>query len=83
MQSTQQLRLIIDASALEGWENIAALERHASFVKSHHHKVERIAVIVQHEWQRWLIGALRVFLHPEVRAFDKSDETAALAWMTS
>lgn len=29
--------------------------------------MERIAVIVGHEWQDWLIGAVRVFVHPEVR----------------
>jgi hypothetical protein len=40
--------------------------------------VERIAVIVGHEWQDWLIGAVRVFVHPEVRTFDKGQESEAL-----
>lgn len=50
-----KLRLLIDASQFEGWENIAAFENHAGFVKSHQSKVERIAAIVTHDWQHWLI----------------------------
>ena len=83
MKQQGQIRLLIDASRLEGWENIAALEKHAAFVKTHQQKVERIAVIARHDWQHWLVGAVRVFLHPEVRVFDKSDESEALRWLKS
>lgn len=77
-----KIRLLIDASGCNGWENIAALENHASFVKNHQQKVERIAVIVGHEWQDWLIGAVKMFLHPEVRAYDKLHESEALRWVS-
>jgi hypothetical protein len=81
MQQQGEIRLLIDASHLEGWENVAALENHAAFVKSHQQKVARIAVIARHEWQHWLVGAVRVFLHPDVKVFDKSDESGALRWL--
>lgn len=76
-----QLRLLIDASHLAGWKDLPALEEHAAFVKSHHEKVERIAVIAAHQWQRWLISAIKVFLHPEVRAFENGQEAEALRWL--
>jgi hypothetical protein len=76
-----QIRLLIDASKFTGWENIAAFENHAGFVKSHQQKVERIAVIVAHEWQHWLVGAVRMFVHPKVRAYEKSREGEALQWI--
>ena len=76
-----QIRLLIDASGFNGWESIAAFENHAGFVKNHQHKVERIAVIAAHDWQHWLIGTFRIFVHPTVRAFDKSQETEALQWL--
>jgi hypothetical protein len=81
MKEKGQIRLLIDASRLEGWENIAALEKHAAFVKAHQQKVERIAIIARRDWQHWLVGAVKVFLHPEVRAFDKDDEGEALRWL--
>jgi len=77
-----KIRLLIDASGFKGWEDIAAFESHAGFVRDHQQKVERIAAIVTHEWQHWLIGALRIFLHPQVRAFDKSRASEALQWIS-
>ena len=76
-----QIRLLIDASEFTGWENVTAFENHAGFVKSHQQKVERIAVIVAHEWQHWLVGAVRVFVHPQVRAYEKNCEGEALQWI--
>ena len=75
------IKLLIDASGFNGWENIAAFEKHAGFIKNHHRKIERIAVIAPQ--QHWLIGAIRVFVHPEVKAFDKSHENEAVQWITA
>jgi hypothetical protein len=76
-----KIRLLIDASRFNGWENIAAFENHAVFIKTHQQRVERIAVIAGHDWQHWLIGAVRIFLHPEVRAYDRSHQSEALQWI--
>jgi hypothetical protein len=76
-----KIRLLIDASQFSGWENIAAFENHAGFVKNHHNRVERIAVVVAHDWQHWLIGTVRIFVHPEVRAYDEGHEREALQWI--
>jgi len=77
-----QIRLLIDATAFNGWENISAFEKHAGFVKSHQRKIERIAVIAGHDWQHWVIGAVRMFVHPQVKAYDKSHENEALRWIS-
>jgi hypothetical protein len=76
-----KIRLLINATGFNGWENIAAFENHAGFVKSHQQRVDRIAVIVAHDWQHWLVGAVRIFLHPEVRAYDKGHENEAINWI--
>jgi len=76
-----KIRLLIDGSGFDGWENIAALQAHAGFIRSHQQKIERIAVIARHNWQHWVIGAVRMFLHPEVRAYDRNHENEALQWI--
>ena len=81
MKQHGRIKLLIDATAFTGWENIAAFERHLGFVKMHHEKVERIAVIVAHDWQHWVVGTVRMFVHPQVQAFDKRDEGSALQWI--
>jgi hypothetical protein len=76
-----KIRLLIDGSGFEGWENIAALQAHAGFIRSHQQKIERIAVIARHNWQHWVIGAARMFLHPEVPVYDRNHENEALQWI--
>lgn len=76
-----QLRLLIDASNFDGWANLDAFEKHANFIKEHQQKVGRIAVIAGHDWQYWVVGALKVLLHPEVRAYDTAHEADALKWI--
>jgi stage II sporulation SpoAA-like protein len=78
-----KIRLLIDASQFAGWENIAAFENHAAFVKSHQHKVDRIAVIVAHDWQHWLVGMVRTFVHPDVKAYGQGQESEALQWIAA
>jgi SpoIIAA-like len=78
-----KIRLLIDGTRLEGWKDIAAFETHAKFVKDHQAKVERIAVIAPHEWQQWLVGAVRVFVHPEVKAFGAGGEGEASRWLVA
>jgi hypothetical protein len=78
-----RVKLLIDASSFSGWENIAAFEEHAEFVKKHQKKVARIAVLAAHDWQHWLIGAVRIFVHPEVKAFGASQQAEALTWLGS
>ncbi len=76
-----KIRLLIDASGFNGWDNIKAFETHAGFVRDHQQKIERIAVITAHDWQHWLIGTIRIFVHPEARAYDRRQEPEALQWI--
>jgi hypothetical protein len=76
-----QIRLLIDVSRFNGWEGLAAFEAHVSFIKNHQRSVERIAAVVGHDWQHWVVDMARMFLHPEARAFDKSREGDARRWV--
>jgi hypothetical protein len=78
-----KIRLVLDLSAFKGWENMEAFEHHTSFIKTHYQKVDRIAVVVGHEWQRWLAGAIKAFLHLHIRVFDKNHEDEALRWIAT
>ena len=42
------LRLLIDATSSKGWKNVAALQHHVMFVKSHQEKVDRITALPAH-----------------------------------
>jgi energy-converting hydrogenase Eha subunit G len=76
-----KIRLLIDATGFNGWENLAAFEKHAGFIKIHQQKVERIAVLAGHEWQHWVIGAFKLFVHPEIKVYGKDHASDALGWI--
>jgi len=81
-----KINLLIDASAFDGWEDTAAFRAHATFVKDQvrpRQNVERLAVIIGHEWQRALVAVLSTFLHPHVRAFEKAELAQATDWVKS
>jgi len=78
-----KIRLVVDLSGFKGWQNMEAVETHTSFVKTHYKKIDRLAVVVGHEWQRWLAGAIKVFLDLNLKVFDKTHEDEALRWIST
>jgi hypothetical protein len=81
IQKHGKIKLLVDASQFNGWENITAFERHMRFVKSHHQKIERAALIAGHTWQHWVAGIVRIFVHPEIKVYDKNQQKEAMQWL--
>lgn len=71
-----KIRLLLNATDFQGWENFSAAENHFRFVKHHHQNVEKIALIAGHMWQHWVAAMASIFVHPEVKVFhtDKGEE---------
>lgn len=82
LKEYKKARLLIDATVFSGWKNIKACEQHFSFVKAHHMNIERIALIAGYAWQHWVIGAIKIFVHPEIKVFDKDQQEEAKKWVT-
>ena len=73
--------LVVDAPSFPGWENFAALLSHLRFVRDHHRRIRRIAVVSD---STLLAAAPKIashFVSAEVRSFDTAGRAAALAWI--
>lgn len=81
IQEHGNVRVLIDASGFDGWDNLAVAEEHFGFVKEHHEKVERLAIIAGHMWQHWLAALAHVFVHPKMKVFNKGQAEEAKAWI--
>jgi hypothetical protein len=81
IQQHGQIHLLIDATALHGWENTEAFRKHILFVKDHQSKVKRIAVIAGHNWQGLLAEVVNIFVHPQIKVFRKDEEATARQWL--
>jgi SpoIIAA-like len=76
-----RIRLLIEAAQFDGWENLKAFETHAGFIKTHQMYVDRLAVIASRQWQHWIVDTMRMFLHPQAKAFDQGQEGEAMRWI--
>ena len=73
--------LMIEAASFPGWENFAALLSHLRFVRDHHRRVRRIAVVSDSTLLAVAPKIASHFVSAQLRTFDAADRAAALAWI--
>ena len=73
--------LLLDAESFPGWTDFAAMLAHLKFVREHHRKIQRIAVVSD---STLLAAAPKIathFVQAEVRPFSRSQLEEALRWL--
>ena len=75
------IRLILNLARFRGWTGWQAAKEHFLFVKAHHQKVERIAVITGPPWQKAMVGIAHLLVHRGVKLFDADQVEAARSWI--
>ncbi len=73
--------LMIDANSFPGWKDFNALAAHLKFVRDHHQKVERVAVVSDSELMAVAPVLASHFLKAEMRHFPHSQRDEALRWL--
>lgn len=73
--------LMIDAPSFPGWEDFAALVSHLRFVRDHHRRIRRIAMVSDSALLTVGPKIANHFVSAEVRAFETAARAAALAWL--
>jgi hypothetical protein len=73
--------LMLQAPSFPGWENFAALLSHLRFVRDHHRRIRRIAVVSDSALLSVAPKIASHFVSAELRTFEASARAAALAWV--
>jgi hypothetical protein len=73
--------LIIHTKAFPGWESFEAFTHHMNFVKGHHQKVKRVAVVTDSKFMSIAPKVANHFVSAEVKHFDYTDMDAAKKWI--
>jgi hypothetical protein len=73
--------LMIEAASFPGWEDFTALVSHLRFVRDHHRKIRRIAVVTDSKVLTLGPKLAAHFVSAEVRTFPASERDAAMAWL--
>jgi hypothetical protein len=75
--------VLVEAPSFPGWADFAALVTHLRFVKDHHRRVRRIALVTDSPVLSIAPAIAAHFVKAEVRRFDSHGRAAALAWIES
>ncbi|MFP5235098.1 MAG: STAS/SEC14 domain-containing protein [Acidobacteriota bacterium] len=78
--SQDKLRMLVDMTALQGWEPAAFWEE-IKFDIKHLERVERLAVVGSKHWQHAMASFADVFVRAQVRYFESGQEQAAETWL--
>ena len=73
--------LMIEAASFPGWEDLAALTSHLRFVRDHHHRIRRVAVVSDSNLLAVGPKIAKHFVSAQLRTFDVAERAAALAWI--
>ena len=72
--------LVLHARGVPGWESLGALIRHLRFVREHHTKVRRLAIVMDGKAPELAPRLLQHLIHAEPRHFSGDKLAEAIAW---
>jgi hypothetical protein len=73
--------LMVDAASFPGWKDFAGLLAHLKFVKDHHRRIQRIAVVTDSDVLTIAPRIASHFVQAEVRPFPRAQREEALHWL--
>lgn len=73
--------LILETEHFPGWENLGATMRHLRFVRDHHKKIKRVAVVTNSPLGSVAEHIASHFVSAEIRHFAADQLNAAKTWV--
>ena len=73
--------LLIETATVPGWQDFGALVSHLRFVRDHHRKIRRIAVVSDSAVLTIAPHIMKHFVAAEVKHFSQRDRQTALDWL--
>lgn len=73
--------LMIDAPSFPGWAGLSSMMAHFRFVREHHDKIERVALVTDDSVLSHLPGFAGVFVAAELKHFPHAEKPAAMDWL--
>jgi hypothetical protein len=73
--------VLIRAKAFPGWKDFSALLAHLKFVRRHHEKIDKVAVVADGAFATIMPHIADHFIHAQVQHFNFAREDAAWDWL--
>src|SRR5262245_2365005 len=76
-----KVRVLAEFHDFQGWD-LHALWDDIKFATTHCTRIERIALVGDKQWEKWMAAVCKPFTLAKVKYFDASEMDAARAWIT-
>ena len=73
--------VMVHAHEFPGWEDFGGFTAHLHFVRAHHEKVERIALVTDSRFVHVAESFAKHFTSAEIKHFPFADDAKALVWL--
>jgi tRNA U38,U39,U40 pseudouridine synthase TruA len=73
--------IIIHTKAFPGWEDFSAFQHHMKFVKDHHRKIKRVAVVTDSKVGSIVPHIAKHFVSADIKHFEYESMASARTWI--
>lgn len=75
--------VLVEARAFPGWQDFGALVAHLKFIREHHRKIEKIAIVTDGGVAAVIPHIANHFVHAEIKHFGLAEQSAAWCWLSA
>jgi hypothetical protein len=80
LEKQGKVRLLAQFENFHGWD-LHAMWDDIKFATTHCTKIERIALVGEKTWEKWMAKVCKPFTMAKIRYFDVTEADAAQAWL--
>ena len=73
--------LVVETAAFPGWESLGAMASHFRFVRDHHRRVRKIAIVTDAAFGKVAVHLASHFVAAEIKQFPAGQVEAAMRWI--
>ncbi len=80
MDQGEPIRILVEFQEFKGW-TLGALWEDTKFGTKHFNDIDRLAVVGDRQWEKFLAAFIKPFTTAKVRYFDSHEKEAAEKWL--
>ena len=80
IESTGKIKILFVMHDFHGWD-LGAVWEDIKFSTRHCRDIEKVAMVGEHAWEKWMATICKPFTMSSIKYFDAGEEEAARAWL--
>jgi hypothetical protein len=82
IESVGKIKILFVMHDFHGWD-LGAVWEDIKFATKHYRDIEKIAMVGEHAWEKWMATICKPFTMSSIKYFDAGEEGAARDWLIS